>query len=169
MNELNDKEKRNKKIEEVITNPIPMGLRRLNDNIHIIGQKKILHEILNALFAIAYADEILHYKEEKMLIEISQIFKIKKEDYNRIKSIYDNKYNTDHQNLKKFYQLLGVSESDSLESIKNKYRNIIKEYHPDTIQGKGLPEEFINFANKKLVDFNEAYNEIKKHKEKKTL
>ena len=104
-----------------------------------------------------------------MLIEISQIFKIKKEDYNRIKSIYDNKYNTDHQNLKKFYQLLGVSESDSLESIKNKYRNIIKEYHPDTIQGKGLPEEFINFANKKLVDFNEAYNEIKKHKEKKTL
>ncbi|MBV69603.1 MAG: molecular chaperone DjlA, partial [Pelagibacterales bacterium] len=120
-------------------------------------------------FAIAYADETLHHREEKMLIRISEIFNITKEDYNRIKKIYDNKNNSPHQNLKKFYELLNVSENDSLESIKKKYRDIIKEYHPDTIQGKGLPEEFINFANKKLVDFNEAYNEIKKHKEKTTL
>ncbi len=132
-------------------------------------EKKVLHEILNALFAIAYADETLHHREEKMIKRISEIFNITKEDYNRIKKIYDNKNTSAPQNLKKFYELLNVYETDSLEIIKKKYRDIIKEYHPDTIQGKGLPEEFINFANKKLVDFNEAYNEIKKHKEKTNL
>ena len=57
----------------------------------------------------------------------------------------------------------------ALKILKKKYKDIIKEYHPDRIQGKGLPAEFIKFANKKLIDFNEAYNEIKKHKENKSL
>ncbi len=131
-------------------------------------EEKILHEILNALFAIAYADHVLHDKEEKMLIEISKIFNICLEDYDRIKRIYENKNSVSNDDkLKNYYKLLGVSSSDSLESIKKKYRNIIKEYHPDRIQGKGLPEEFVNFANKKLVEFNEAYNEIKKQKQNK--
>ena len=132
-------------------------------------EKKILYEILNALFAIAYADGVLHHNEEKMLLEISEIFKISKDGYNRIKVIYENKKPSTKKNLKTYYELLGVSETDSLDNIKKKYRNIIKEYHPDAIQGKGLPDEFINFANKKLIDFNEAYNEIKKHKKEKSL
>ena len=132
-------------------------------------EQKILHEILNALFAIAYADGILHNSEEKMLKDISEIFKIKEQEYIRIKGIYNSKISSNYENIKGFYELLGVSENDSLENIKKKYRKIIKEYHPDTIQGKGLPDEFINFANKKLIDFNEAYNGIKKYKEKKNL
>ena len=128
--------------------------------------KKVLQEILNALFAIAYADKQLHYKEEKMLVEISEIFGVSKEDFDRVKSVYKNKTSSVQDKLQKSYALLGVSESDSLDNIKKKYRNIIKDYHPDRIQGKGLPDEFIKFANKKLVDFNEAYNEIKKQKEK---
>ena len=130
--------------------------------------KKVLHEILNALLAIAYADNVLHYREEKMLIKVSEIFKISSVDYNRIKGIYENKKSfSSADKLKRFYNLLGVSDTDSLDSIKKKYRSIIKEYHPDRIQGKGLPDEFINFANKKLVEFNEAYNEIKKQKQDK--
>ena len=60
--------------------------------------------------------------------------------------------------------MLGVKESDSLDVIKKKYLKVVRDYHPDKIQGKGLPEDFIEFANKKLKDFNEAYNEIKKNK-----
>ena len=133
--------------------------------------KKVLNEILNALFAIAYADKILHHKEEKMLIEISKIFKISNDDFNRIKGLYNNSNNGSpyDERMKQYYKILGVLETDSLENIKKKYKDIIKEYHPDRIQGKGLPAEFIKFANKKLIDFNEAYNEIKKHKENKSL
>ena len=70
-----------------------------------------------------------------------------------------------HQDkLQRYYNLLGASKEDSFNDIQNKYRKIIKDYHPDKIQGKGLPEDFIEFANKKLKDFNEAYNEIKNRK-----
>ena len=62
----------------------------------------------------------------KMLIEISEIFKITKEDYNRIKGIYENKKSSDQINLKKFYELLGVSETDSLESIKKNIEILLK-------------------------------------------
>ena len=127
-------------------------------------EKKILLEILNSLFAIAYADKILHVKEERMLMDIANIFEINDIDYNRIKSIYSNIPSSNNDKLKRHYELLGASESDSLEIVKKKYREIIKDYHPDKIQGKGLPVEFINFANKKLTEFNEAYNEIKKYK-----
>ena len=133
--------------------------------------KKVLNEILNALFAIAYADKILHHKEEEMLIEISKIFKTSSDDFNRIKGLYNNSNNGSpyDERMKQYYKILGVLETDSLENIKKKYKDIIKEYHPDRTQGKGLPAEFIKFANKKLIDFNEAYNEIKKHKENKIL
>ena len=129
------------------------------------ADRKVLKEILNALFAIAYADKVLHHNEERMLVELSEIFGIDKESYNRIKSIYDNKESfSDKEKLKRYYDLLGVKEADSIEVIKKKYRDVIKNYHPDKIQGKGLPDDFIDFANKKLIDFNEAYNEIRKNR-----
>ena len=129
------------------------------------SEEKILHEILNALFAIACADKILHKNEEKMLIDISKIFFINQIEYNRIKSIYKFELNTtDKDKLERYYDLLGVTKNDSLETIKKKYREIIQSYHPDKIQGKGLPKDFVDFANKKLTDFNTAYNEIKKNK-----
>ena len=83
-------------------------------------EKKILHEILNALFAIAYADGILHNREEKMLKDISEIFKIKDQEYIRIKGIYSSKTSSNYESIKGFYELLGVSENDSLENIKKK-------------------------------------------------
>ena len=129
------------------------------------SEQKVLEEILNALFAIAYADKVLHENEERMLIEISKIFGVDKKNYDRLKSVHENKnFSSNHEKLKRCYNLLGVEETDSLESIKKKYREIIKNYHPDKIQGKGLPKDFVDFANKKLTDFNEAYNEIKKSK-----
>ena len=100
-----------------------------------------------------------------MLIECAKIFGINQETYNRIKSIHNiEELSSSKDHLKKSYDLLGVKESDSLEEIKNKYRNIVRDYHPDKIQGKGLPKEFIDFANKKLTDFNQAYNEIKNNR-----
>ena len=59
---------------------------------------------------------------------------------------------------------LGLTKVTQWKLLKKKYIDVIKNYHPDKIQGKGLPDDFIDFANKKLIDFNEAYNEIRKNR-----
>ena len=58
--------------------------------------------------------------------------------------------------------MLGCSASDSDDVIKAKYKKLIKEYHPDVIASKGLPEEFMKFATEKFDQIQKAYETIKK-------
>jgi len=60
------------------------------------------------------------------------------------------------------YDILGCSINDTDETVKNSYIKLIKEFHPDYIQGKGLNDEIIKFAEQKLKKLNNAYDEIKK-------
>ncbi|WP_291465837.1 DnaJ domain-containing protein [Desulfobacula sp.] len=55
-------------------------------------------------------------------------------------------------------------ETSSNEEIKKQYRKLVSEYHPDKIEAKGLPEEFIKFANDKFKEIQEAYDTIKKER-----
>ena len=101
-----------------------------------------------------------------MLIEISKIMNIGNNDLDFIKSMYANKSKDNKDNAKLYYKILGVSEENSLEEITKKYKSLIKEYHPDRLQGLGLPEDFIKLANEKLSSINEAYNFLKNEKTK---
>ena len=62
------------------------------------------------------------------------------------------------------YNVLGCQESDDDTTIKKKYREQIKEFHPDYIQGKGLNNEIIKFAEQKMKEINRAHEEIKKER-----
>jgi hypothetical protein len=62
--------------------------------------------------------------------------------------------------IDKYYAVLGCKKTDSIDTIKAQYRQLIKQYHPDVIQGKGLPEGFIEFANNKFTSIVEAYDYI---------
>ena len=62
------------------------------------------------------------------------------------------------------YKILQCSSSESDEEIKKKYFKLVKEYHPDTLVSKGLPEEFLKFANERLANINKAYDRIIKYR-----
>ena len=64
----------------------------------------------------------------------------------------------------KNYAILGVSRDDPDDAIKSRYRKLVMEYHPDKVISKGLPEEFIRFAEEKFRDIQQAYDEIKKER-----
>jgi DnaJ like chaperone protein len=51
-----------------------------------------------------------------------------------------------------------------MSAVKKAYRKLVSEYHPDKIISKGLPEDFIKFAEEKFREINEAYEAIKKAK-----
>ena len=58
------------------------------------------------------------------------------------------------------YKVLGVSRSDSDETIKAAYRKLAKQYHPDKYRGHDLEE----LASDKLKQINEAYDIIQKER-----
>ena len=128
------------------------------------NEKSLLLELLNSLFSIAYADGDLHYKEEIILLEISKIFSFSKSEFDSISNIHSSKNSEEFYNINKSYKILGVTKNSSTEQISIKYKELVKEYHPDRLQGMGLPKEFIELANQKLTAINKAYNDIKNEK-----
>ena len=129
----------------------------------------LLFELLNSLFSIAYADGELHPKERDMLFEIAKVFQITSNEFESLNNIFEAKISTDNTSINRSYKILGVSENASFEQVSNQYRKLIKEYHPDKLQGMGLPKEFIELANQKLSAINKAYTEIKNNEKKSKL
>jgi len=62
------------------------------------------------------------------------------------------------------YAVLGLSRSASDEAIKQTYRQLVREHHPDRLVAKGLPQEFVLQANKTLAAINAAYDVIAKER-----
>jgi DnaJ like chaperone protein len=133
------------------------------------SDKELLFELLNSLFSIAYADGELHSKEKEMLSQIAKIFQISGNEFESLNNIFEAKISKDNTSINRNYKILGLSENASLEQISNQYRKLIKEYHPDKLQGMGLPKEFIELANQKLSAINKAYTEIKNNEKKSKL
>ena len=48
------------------------------------------------------------------------------------------------------YELLGVQESVADQELKKSYRRLMNQHHPDKLVAKGLPEEMIDIATKRL-------------------
>ena len=133
------------------------------------SDRGLLFELLNSLFSIAYADGELHPKEKDMLSEIAKVFQISGNEFESLNNIFEAKISKDNTSINRSYKILGLSENASLEQVSNQYRKLIKEYHPDKLQGMGLPKEFIELANQKLSAINKAYTEIKNNEKKSKL
>ncbi len=57
------------------------------------------------------------------------------------------------------YSVLGVSEGASMEEIKEAYRRLANQYHPDKVQHLG--EEFRELAEVRFKEIQEAYQELR--------
>lgn len=67
--------------------------------------------------------------------------------------------------VKKYSEVLGVAEDASMAEIKKAYRKLVKEYHPDKLASENMPEDYVEFANNKIIEINEAYEYLKNLKE----
>ena len=120
-------------------------------------QPNIIELMMDVLLRVSAADGRISPGEEEMLLSAVRIFQYSQADYNRLKSRYVRK--TDP-----YYAVLKCDESASDDQIKQKYRALVREYHPDKIEAKGLPEEFIKFASDKFTEIQEAYEHIRKER-----
>jgi DnaJ like chaperone protein len=60
--------------------------------------------------------------------------------------------------------ILGVSYVAGEEEIKQTYRRLVRENHPDSLIARGVPEEFLKLANDKLAAINNAYDQIERER-----
>ena len=121
------------------------------------AQPNIIELMMDILLRVSTADGNITNEEETILLSATRIFNYSDYDYDRLKSKYVKKTN-------KYYAVLKCDETTSDEEIKKQYRKLATEYHPDKIEAKGLPEEFIKFANDKFSEIQEAYDAIKKER-----
>ena len=119
------------------------------------NNKNALLVFYELLFELAMADGILHEREEELLRDTVHIFDIDPNIFENLKS------QSLDSNLSP-YSALGVSEDMDFEEIKRIYRQKLKEFHPDTLISKGLPEELIERAKEKFIEIQEAYEAIEK-------
>ena len=121
------------------------------------ANKNALLVFYELLFELAMADGVLHEKEQELLRSTTHIFKIDPGIFENLKSQFvDSKVNP--------YVVLGVTKSMDFEEIKRVYRRKRKEFHPDTLISKGLPEELIERAKEKFIEIQEAYKAIERER-----
>ena len=111
------------------------------------------------LFELAMADGELHPSEEKILKRVPSIFKLSQ-------SIFEDLYDKYVSNIKNYYQVLGANENMEFGEIRKIYLKKRKEFHPDMLISKGLPEELIEKAKNKFIEIQEAYEELEKNHKK---
>ena len=115
--------------------------------------------MLSFLFQVAMADGQLHPQEEVLLLEAQQAFRLPDGIYHSLRNRFVGSVSTT-VSLQKHYENLGISETADLAEIKKAYRKKAAEFHPDKIEGKGLPPEFIKFANDRLAEINASYEKV---------
>ena len=110
---------------------------------------------MGALFHIAKADGVIHPAELEYLEEVAAIFGFTGTMWDSLRAQYLGEENADP------YVILGIERSVSDDELKDAYKRLIKEHHPDRLIAEGLPEEFIEVATEKLAAINTAYDRIK--------
>ena len=65
------------------------------------------------------------------------------------------------QSISQSYAALGLKADASTQEIKRAYRKLVGQYHPDKLVSRGLPDEMMDIAKKRVREINAAYDEIK--------
>ena len=119
------------------------------------GNSGVLEDILDGLFEIAKADGVLHPGESAFLERVADIFGFAPNEFRRIKASHFAPEASDP------YLILGVDYHATDEEIRRTFLRLVRENHPDSLIGRGVPPEFVRLATDKLAAINGAYEKLK--------
>jgi DnaJ like chaperone protein len=119
-------------------------------------EQSTLCDLMEGLFHIAMADGFYHTSENEFLKQVAHIFGLPEMEFRALRARFVPDAIPDP------YTVLGVSPDATLEEIRKIWRNMVRETHPDRMIARGVPEEAIRMAEKRMVDINRAWEEITK-------
>ena len=117
---------------------------------------------------LAYIDGEFNKSEQDVIRNIAYGFGIDKETLDEIiykfDSFYGSRFETNRNDMSQesdAFEVLGLSKNASLEEVKARYKELVRQYHPDILMGRGESKEVIERSTKKLQEINEAYGRLK--------
>ncbi|MDD9722918.1 molecular chaperone DjiA [Sulfitobacter sp. PR48] len=117
-------------------------------------QPDMLRDLMEGLFHIAMADGTYHPNEDAFLDEVARIFGLSEDDFAALKA----RFVPDTSPLP--HTVLGISPNATQEEARAAWRRLVRENHPDALVARGLPEEAVRMAEKRLIDINRAWETL---------
>lgn len=134
----------------------------------------LLHSFLQVQMLAALADGELHPTEHQMLVRVAQRLGLSPRDVAQLEAMLraasrgatggGSSPPPPKQQASDAYEVLGVDPEATDAEIKQVYRKLIRENHPDKLASKELPEGVRALAEERARDINSAYELLKKYR-----
>ena len=118
---------------------------------------EVLADLLEGLVFIAIADGSYHPEEDAFLQRVAEIFGLPQQILREIKSRLV-------QDFSDPYSVLGLSSDVTDLELRERFKKLVRELHPDRMIGRGVPIEAQRLAEQRLAAINDAYALIREER-----
>jgi DnaJ like chaperone protein len=127
------------------------------------GHRPILLMFMQIQCAAVAADGNIHPAEHQMLVRVARGLGLSEADVAQLEALLRTGAPgpSPQTKLADAYAALGISSSASDAEIKQAYRRLMSQNHPDKLAGKGLPESMREMAEERSREISTAYALIK--------
>ena len=118
---------------------------------------ELRRKVLYCLIEIAAADGVLHEQEERHLNDAVAAFGLPPE-------VLTNAREEILPDIRKYYKILGCEPSVADDELTQCYRKLCQQYHPDRISSKDLAPDFLQFAEQRFKEIQNAYEVVTEYR-----
>jgi DnaJ like chaperone protein len=129
------------------------------------GLQPLRQMFLQIQLAAMAADGVLHPSEHALLLRIARGLGVPEIEVRRLEAMFRGAHPgasaTRQDLLADAYQVLGVNANASDAEVKQAYRRLMSQNHPDKLAAKGVPESMRELAEEKSREITVAYDRIR--------
>ncbi|MGC1503008.1 MAG: molecular chaperone DjiA [Sulfitobacter sp.] len=114
-------------------------------------QPEMLCDLMEGLFHIAMADGMYHPNEDAFLEDVARIFGISDTRFAALKARFV------PDTLPLPHTVLGIAPDATPAQARAAWRQLVRDNHPDALVARGLPQEAVRMAEKRMIDINRAW------------
>ncbi len=126
-------------------------------------RRDMLENVLGGLFAVARADGPVNWTEDAFLQNVCHRFGLDADAWGRARDGRARNADPGSDEADP-YGVLGVGRGSSDEEIRARWRQLMRENHPDSLASRGVAPEFIARAGDRVARINAAWDRIKRER-----
>ncbi|MDA7425895.1 molecular chaperone DjiA [Thalassococcus lentus] len=118
------------------------------------GEDSTLCDLMEGLFHIAMADGTYHPAEDAFLQRVAEIFGMDDVRFAGLRARFVPDAAPDP------FTVLGVTPDTPMDEIRDHWRQLVRECHPDRMIARGVPAEAVKLSERRMQDINRAWEDI---------